>query len=127
MVTTLLLIAVGITACVLLWFGCRLVFNKRPPAAEKPAIRTCPLCFSTLQHKERLYSIVFSEIGSARIIHIHGCPHCSTGALVRKCPVCKRILQTDDVVAARMTFKEKEKGVHVHILGCKACSTFFAS
>ncbi|GHU22590.1 hypothetical protein FACS1894164_05250 [Spirochaetia bacterium] len=97
--------------------------SKNPESKARTPVHACPVCSTRLDKKEKVYSVVFSEIGADKIVHLRGCQYCIEGEQTRKCPVCKRILGTEEFIAARMS--EKSGRVHVHILGCSQCCRFF--
>lgn len=119
-----------IVATILLYVGYSLFFgfSKKPihkkfaPTSEgKPGDpRTCPVCSARLMNGERVRSSAFPTInGSDRLMHIYGCIYCLSGERKRICPVCGRILSTEDVLVARLF--DKPQRSHVHVLGCSKC------
>jgi RNase P subunit RPR2 len=80
----------------------------------------CPLCGSLLLPGERVHSVVYPGKGD-RLVEIYGCPYCypPNRAHRRYCPSCKRELEGDELVFARL-FESSGK-VHVHVNGCRIC------
>ncbi len=84
--------------------------------------RLCPLCSTPLKQGERVHSIVYPGKPD-KMMEIHGCPYCrkGNGSVERICPVCKRIIDPEGYVIARMFDNGLRK--HVHVLGCTTCYT----
>lgn len=80
----------------------------------------CPLCGTMLQPGERVHSVVYPGKGD-RLAEIYGCPYCYPPNRThrRYCPSCKRELEGDELVFARL-FENSGK-VHVHVNGCRIC------
>ena len=83
----------------------------------------CPVCNTPLAKQENLVSKVFRPIttGDQRM-HVLGCPHCypvSPAGTERLCPVCKKPLQPNGYLIARLFTKPDKK--HVIITGCTSC------
>jgi hypothetical protein len=130
-----------ILGVLLLWFGYSLFFGMKsrsspPPGGGKGGerllkggggtgrageVRTCPLCEAWLGAGERVKSAVFPARGGKtdRIMHISGCVYCLDGSRLRLCPVCGAVLDTEEVLIARIF--DKPGRSHVHVLGCSKC------
>jgi len=88
--------------------------------------KPCPICGWTLMPKERVHSILYTS-NTDSIMHIFGCPFCYKDhpaskfnkTLIRKCPSCKKKLEENEYVIARLF--EKPGKNHVHVLGCYRC------
>ena len=129
-----------IVATALLWFGYTLFFGagakasvwgsryrkrrgRRPLGESFPgAPQTCPVCSAKLDDGELVKSSAFPSLngGKDRLMHIRGCAYCLRGERMRVCPVCGRVLRTDEILVARM-FEHSSRRSHVHVLGCSGC------
>jgi predicted nucleic acid-binding Zn ribbon protein len=121
----------------LLWFGYTLFFragNNSPAGTGKKrkalhrevetglpgSPQTCPVCSARLEKGERVKSTAFpSFTGKDRMMFIRGCFYCLEGDRDRTCPVCGAVLDSDDILIARMF--ERPGRSHVHVLGCSRC------
>ena len=102
--------------------------RRARPATVISPLKTCPLCGSQLELGERVHSEVFVSDSGDKSMEIVGCPHCRPpSSLQRQCPVCKKELRPQDVVAARVFERKNETGsrkTHVHVLGCPHCRRY---
>ena len=88
---------------------------------ESKKSKICPVCNTRLFKEEAVSSSAFPSFnGEDRFMHIKGCPYCLKGDNERTCPVCKSILNGEDILIARL-FEKTGKRVHVHVLGCSRC------
>ena len=88
---------------------------------ERKKSKLCPVCNTKLYKEESVSSSAFPSFnGEERFMHIKGCPYCLKGNNERSCPVCKSILDGEDILIARL-FEKPGKRVHVHVIGCSRC------
>jgi hypothetical protein len=124
-------------AVFLLWFGYTLFFRMGNTSSTRRGKRrrafqdsvetglpgspqTCPVCSARLEKGERVKSTAFpSFTGKDRMMFIRGCLYCLEGDRDRLCPVCGAMLDSDDILVARMF--ERPGRSHVHVLGCSRC------
>lgn len=134
MAAILQLIVLSAVGAFLLWLGYTLFvgFGRRQetggakpnagPSGIPGAPRTCPVCSARLLNGERVKSSAFPSLGGTdRIMHIFGCPYCTTLNFPRErsCPVCGKRLPLNAHLIARLF--EKPGRSHVHVLGCSIC------
>jgi hypothetical protein len=93
------------------------VKQKAPPSETKTG-RPCPLCGELLTNGEKVHSVIYPGKPD-KLMEIYGCPHCKSTSDKRRCPVCKKIMDADYVLIARVF--EKPGKTHVHVLGCSGC------
>jgi hypothetical protein len=129
------LIVLSTVGAFLLWLGYTLFvgfsprrpasYAKRspdPPSGVAGAPRTCPVCAARLAKGERVKSSAFPSVdGGDRLMHIFGCPYCTTPNFPRdrSCPVCGKSLPFNAYLIARLF--DKPGRSHVHVLGCTQC------
>ena len=96
-------------------------------------LKPCPLCSTMLRRGQTVRSVVFSgergpateedraERAADTIAHLYGCPYCypANNEHPRICPVCRRAVEPDGYVYARMFRRPGRR--HVHVLGCTGC------
>lgn len=84
----------------------------------------CPLCGTSLFVGENLISKVYRPMNVPdQLMTISGCPHCYPAqepGLKRICPVCKKKVEQDQTLTARLFNKSAGKK-HVHVIGCSNC------
>lgn len=84
----------------------------------------CPICQSSLYKGENLISKVYRPMKVPdQLMTISGCPHCyprTEPSIKRICPVCKKNMEIDENLTARLFNKSVGKK-HVHIIGCSKC------
>ena len=131
-----------IAATFLLWFGYTLFFGMAIPVSGHGYIRkrrfaktrdhglpgaphTCPVCGTKLKEGELVKTLAFPSLngGKDRLMYIRGCLFCLYGENDRLCPVCGRVLNSDEILICRLferpyTFRKRP---HVHVLGCSRC------
>jgi len=127
-------------ALLLLWFGytlfCRLRLSSRRTGSGskshgksrgKTRSRTgepqpCPVCSAELYQGELVSSLAFPSLngGNDRFMHIRGCIYCLNRERERICPVCRRVLQDEEILICRL-FERPLRRAHVHVLGCTRC------
>ena len=84
----------------------------------------CPLCQSDLFVGENIISKVYRPMNVPdQLMVVQGCPHCypkCEPGLKRICPVCKKNVEQNQTLTARLFNKALGKK-HVHIVGCSNC------
>ena len=98
----------------------RLEKESIAPSPGDPQV--CPLCSSKLFKDELVHTLAFPSLtgGKDRLMHIQGCIYCISGRLKKTCPVCRKSLDENDILVARM-FERKNRRNHVHVIGCTKC------
>ena len=93
--------------------------NQRGAPGEP---QVCPICSTKLYKGQLVKTNAFPSItgGKDRLMHIKGCSYCINGDLERRCPVCKKVISTNDILIARI-FERPNRRSHVHIVGCSKC------
>ena len=129
-----------IIGAALLWFGytlfVRLNFSSRressksnrnkPLQPEGEGIpgdpQICPVCSAKLGEGELVSSAAFPSLngGNDRFMHIKGCIYCLGGERDRVCPVCRAVLNWDEILVSRL-FERHGRRSHVHVIGCTRC------
>jgi ssDNA-binding Zn-finger/Zn-ribbon topoisomerase 1 len=96
--------------------------NKQIETPETAPLKTrpCPLCGEPLKRGETVHSILYQGKPDS-LMEIYGCPFCEKPEAKNKrtCPVCKKEMQDEDFLIARVFDKPEKK--HVHVLGCTSC------
>lgn len=94
--------------------------SKDKADSPKPKI-PCMLCGSLLQRGERLKSEQYNTKND-NIVKVYGCPYCygEKAVNIRKCPICGKILKSDEILIGRM-FERSNGKKHLHINGCSYC------
>ena len=90
------------------------------PLPRKGKESPCPLCSTMLKPGERVRSVVYPGKGD-RLVEIYGCPYCypPNRAHPRFCPSCKRELDQEELIFARLF--DRGGKIHVHVNGCRVC------
>jgi len=102
-----------------------LVKQTKKNAAANGLLITCPLCSSTLQKGEDLFSRVYRpmKVGD-QLCTISGCPHCYPApepGLKRECPVCHKTVPVKDGHLVARLFNYSDGKKHVVVTGCTEC------
>lgn len=84
----------------------------------------CPVCSIHLEKGENIISKIYRPMNVPdQYMTISGCPHCypvCEKGLKRICPVCHKVMNSKDVLTARL-FNKSQGKKHVHIAGCSNC------
>ncbi|HOF34155.1 MAG TPA: hypothetical protein PK624_01755 [Spirochaetota bacterium] len=80
----------------------------------------CIICGSRLKRGERLKSEKYT-VDDKTTVHIFGCPFClDSDSSKRKCPVCKKSLNSKEFLIGDMWKKDNGKN-RLHVKGCVKC------
>lgn len=87
----------------------------------------CPVCGTLLRPGQNLLSKVFRSTQGAddQLCYIYGCPNCYPSVkngVTRACPVCKKSIEQEGYLIARLFNKTKSGKPHVIINGCGNCN-----
>ncbi len=116
-----------IIAIILLYF--KHWVNKNNEKKTKKRSKTlqavkCPICNSRLFTDENIISKIYRPMNVPdQLMTISGCPHCypkTEPGIKRLCPVCKKTIEQDQTLTARLFNKSAGKK-HVHVVGCSNC------
>lgn len=82
--------------------------------------KPCPLCGTPLKPGEKVHSVMYPGKPDS-LMEIFGCPYCEKpdSRQTRICPVCKKEMEAESVLIARVFSKPGK--THVHVLGCSQC------
>ena len=106
------------------WWGSKKQSGKKSEAddsSDNPN-KTCPVCSKKLSKGELVSSAAFpARSGSKdRLMHIRGCVYCLNGERKRVCPVCRTVLDANEILIARL-FERMGRRSHIHVIGCTRC------
>lgn len=120
----------GAAVCVIIafifWFF-KYSFNRKKIKTKRSETLQpvkCPLCETSLFTGENLISKVYRPMNVPdQLMIILGCPHCYPkleSGLKRICPVCRKKVEQNQSLTARLFNKSAGKK-HVHVIGCSNC------
>lgn len=103
---------------------------KKAAGCVDSTVPKCPLCGSALENGNVMHSKIVGTGGNltaVRLCYVFGCTKCKAGGLERRCPVCKKLLQSDEFLFARVfadsTLRKDHTDTRPHVIinGCPHC------